>query len=318
MSNTPNNVSVIIPCYNGERFIGEAIESVLAQSFKNFEVIVVNDGSTDGSGSIVLEYLSDPRVRYIEHAENRGISAARNTGIKEATGTHIAFLDQDDLWRSDKLEKQMAVFTSAREGDVALVFSDRCIVFSDNPHRKRHFKETPSGLNTFSREKTIEAFYLRNFIPMVSILVRRECFDELGLLDENIRSGGDDYEFCTRLLRRYRVFHIPEPLVTRREHSANYTDDEKLMPDAIRINRGLVADYPNLARLQSRRESELLFKLGRALHAKGKRVEAKQAYRDAIRTRPSNVKSRVALALCHLGRLGDRMFDGWYRIRRMR
>ena len=161
----------------------------------------------------------------------------------------------------------------------------RVILFKEISHEPltRDFEEivgqvsATRGALRAELEKALEALYLRNFIPMVSVLVRRECFDELGLLDENIRSGGDDYEFCTRLLRRYRVFNIPEPLVTRREHSANYTDDEKLMPDAIRINRGLVAEYPNLARLQSRRESELLFKLGRARQANGKREEAKQA-----------------------------------------
>src|SRR5262245_13613113 len=96
-------VSVIIPCYNREKLVGETIESVLNQTYQNFEVIVVNDGSTDGTEEAIKRYTSDVRIHYLKHEVNKGIPTARNTGIKHAQGEYVAFLDSDDLFLPDKL-----------------------------------------------------------------------------------------------------------------------------------------------------------------------------------------------------------------------
>ncbi|MEE9270455.1 MAG: glycosyltransferase family A protein [Candidatus Krumholzibacteria bacterium] len=307
--------SVIIPCYNGERFIAEAIDSVLDQSFSDLEIIVVDDGSTDGSKAVVERYVGSERVTRIDHDENRGIAAARNTGVRAAQAEFIAFLDQDDLWYPQKLQKQLRVFEEDRTAEIGLVFSAHKISFMGKPPRTPRGTHVPTVVNKASREAIFKALFLHNFIPMSSVVIRRQCFDTLGLLDESIRSGADDYEFCTRLVLKYRICHVDEPLMLRRVHDSNFTDDEKLSPAGIEINRRLLDKHPELAPLRVRRESELLFKLGRALHGKGERKRAKQAYRDAMKVRPGYMKALLALALCNLGRVGDSVLRGWKRFR---
>src|SRR2546425_4156042 len=100
---TPPSVSVVIPVYNGEQYLAEAIQSVLDQTYRNFEVIVVDDGSTDGSASVVKKY--GETIRYVHHS-NGGVCKTRNTGIAVTQGTYLGFLDQDDLWLPDKLAVQ--------------------------------------------------------------------------------------------------------------------------------------------------------------------------------------------------------------------
>lgn len=307
-------VSVVVPCYNGERFIDQAIESILNQSYQAFQVIVVDDGSTDSSKKVVKKFLSDPRVRLVEHPENRGIAAARNTGIRETASPYIAFLDQDDLWRPDKLEKQVAVLESDIAGEIGLVFSDQKIVVEDKRFRNYRSGKIPKCINEASREKVIRNLYLNCFITM-TVLVRRRCFDEVGLLDEQILSGADDYDFYSRLVSRYKIFHIAEPLAIRREHGANYTDFERTYPDTQRIVRRLLKENPELSSIRSRCESALLYILGRVLGSKGERERAKRAYRDSLRTRPWFLKPLIALMLCNMGRFGDRVFRYWQQIR---
>jgi glycosyltransferase involved in cell wall biosynthesis len=308
-------VSVIIPCYNGERFIAEAIDSVLDQSFSDLEIIVVDDGSTDDSRTIVKRYAASGRVTRIDHDENRGIAAARNTGIRAARAEFIAFLDQDDLWYPQKLQKQLRIFELDGAAEIGLVFSAHEISLMGKPPRIPRGMRVPTDINHASRETIFKALFLHNFIPMASVVIRRRCFETLGLLDERIRSGADDYEFCTRLVLKYRVCYVDEPLMLRRVHDSNFTDDEKLTPDGIKINRRLLEEHPELAPLRVRRESELLFKLGRTLQGKGDRERAKRAYRDAIKVRPGYVKALLALALCSLGRAGDGILRGWTRFR---
>ena len=113
----PNpTVSVVIPAYNYAHFVGEAIESVLAQTYEDFEVLVIDDGSTDNTREVVQAYVDkDNRVRYV-YKDNAGLSAARNTGIEIATGAYIAFLDADDLWTCEKLERTMERFAKLGPG----------------------------------------------------------------------------------------------------------------------------------------------------------------------------------------------------------
>ena len=105
-------VSIIIPTYNREQLLGRAIKSVLAQTYQDFELIIVDDGSTDNTERLVKSFNSE-KTRYIRHRKNKGPAAARNTGIRSAKGDYIAFQDSDDEWMPEKLEKQMRAFTTA-------------------------------------------------------------------------------------------------------------------------------------------------------------------------------------------------------------
>jgi len=99
-------ISIIMPNFNGERFIAQAVKSVLGQTFTNWELIIIDDFSTDSSAEIITKFLCDPRIRLIKNPYNQGVAAARNIGIKHAEGQYISFLDSDDIWEAEKLQKQ--------------------------------------------------------------------------------------------------------------------------------------------------------------------------------------------------------------------
>ncbi|NHV60337.1 MAG: glycosyltransferase family 2 protein [Candidatus Verstraetearchaeota archaeon] len=118
-------VSVILPCYNGSLWISDAVKSVLHKTYDDFELVIVGDGSTDNSKSIISQHLSDERVHYI-YQKNRGFSGAVNRGIKESKGDLIGFIGQDDIWMPNKLEVQVKYFDAHK--DVDLVHSNYCSI----------------------------------------------------------------------------------------------------------------------------------------------------------------------------------------------
>lgn len=136
-------VSVVMPCYNAEKYIRESIESVIKQTFLNWELIIVNDGSKDNTISIIQEYASiDTRVKYIDSSVPSGSPAEpRNIGIREARGRYIAFLDSDDIWTADKLESQLNLFSS---GDYIIVYCDYESISETGERMNRKVKEPES------------------------------------------------------------------------------------------------------------------------------------------------------------------------------
>jgi glycosyltransferase involved in cell wall biosynthesis len=202
-------VSVVIPAYNGERFISHAIDSVLAQTYRDFEITVVNDGSRDRTSSVVQRYLNLNNVRYLEQ-RNRGVAAARNTGIRASSGRFIAFLDHDDTWYPDKLEKQMAFASNHPEaalihGNITLIDGDGNRINPVVPYA------TDASGNCF-----VELF-LGNRIAVPTVLVSRKCLDTVGYLDESIQYA-DDYHLWMRIARKYVVGHVDQPLANYRKH----------------------------------------------------------------------------------------------------
>ena len=307
-------VSVVIPCYNGEAFIGEAIVSVLSQSYGDFEVIVVDDGSSDGSTEKVRSF-EDSRVRLIEHEENKGIAAARNTGIKEAHGEFVAFLDQDDLWYPKKLEKQLAVFDQDTTGEIGLVFTRREILEKGKRIHWRSDMRFPKPIEKASRREVLAAFMKKNFVPMMSVLVRRRCVEDVGLLTESIRSGADDFEFCARVAMKYRFAHVNEVLVTRREHGENYSDPSRFLADDLAVLEQIAEVEPSLKRLIRKRHSDLIYKCARWWHLRGDRSKARKAYIDSIKLTPTKFSATAGLALLIFGPVGDGLYRLWRVVR---
>ena len=201
-------ISVIIPTYNCGTFIKEALDSIFTQTFTDYEVIVVDDGSTDNTREVVGHFLG--KVRYI-HQENKGVSAARNTGIKNAQGQFTAFLDADDVWLPKKLELQMkAISESALIGLVA------CGLFCVNREGRRIkeviLKDYPS------KNELINSLYFDPdafFGAGSSILVRKDCFQRLGLFDENLKAD-EDWDMCLRIAKSYDVRFVQLPLLEYR------------------------------------------------------------------------------------------------------
>jgi glycosyltransferase involved in cell wall biosynthesis len=198
-------VSVIIPTYNGAHLLARAIQSVLGQTFRDFELIVVDDGSTDNTKELVSN-IGDERVRYIRHEKNRGPSAARNTGIKAANGPYIAFQDSDDEWMPDKLEKQMRAFANA-PSEVGVVYSGFWRIKDDQKTYIPSSRIEPKDGNVHS------LLLKSNFIGTPVVLMKRECFEKAGMFDEELPML-EDWELWIRISKYYQFKYINEPLVT--------------------------------------------------------------------------------------------------------
>ena len=195
-------ISVIIPVYNCEKYVAEAIESILAQTYPALEVIVVDDGSTDGTGEIVKSF---PQVKYL-FQDNAGTAAARNRGIRAAKGEYIAFLDADDLWLPEKLAQQISAYNV--DPDLELVTGLVKQFFSPEMDANRKSK-----INL-----------LTGPIPgyaTIAILVKRDLFDKVGLFHE-----GDIVEtiswFAKVMEYQLKIKVLPDLVVMRRIHGDNH------------------------------------------------------------------------------------------------
>lgn len=204
-------VSAVITAYNSEAFIAEAINSVLKQSRVVDEIVVVDDGSTDGTRRVVAEF-ADQGIKFIQQ-HNLGAGAARNKGIRETSGEYIAFLDADDMWLEDKTRLQVAYL--AAHPEVALV-SGLSRWWNMAKDTVRISGKVPASMKALRRE-----ILVHNVIGNPSMnMVRRSALAEAGLFNEHIR-WGQDWELWIRLIGRYEAAVIPEPVTVYRWHKQN-------------------------------------------------------------------------------------------------
>ncbi len=202
----PPVVSVIVPTYNRAHLITRSIKSVLNQTFQDFEIIIVDDASTDNTEDIVRN-LEDPRIKYVKNEINKGAGASRNKGIKCSAGEYLAFQDSDDEWYPEKLEKQMDVFNKSGL-EYGVVYTDMLRVFEDYTVQYWHSPDIryKKLLNEDKKEYQVEG------IGIQSTLIRKKCFENAGLFDEKLPRF-IDLELFIRLSSLYRFYHIKEPLV---------------------------------------------------------------------------------------------------------
>jgi glycosyltransferase involved in cell wall biosynthesis len=206
-------VSVVIPVYNGERYVRECMDNVFRQTHRPLEVIVVDDGSTDGTGEILNRYPLPIRVVRTEH---RNLPSARNRGIESASGEFIAFLDVDDLWLAEKIEKQVVVFQ--RRPEIGLACTD---VEKFPASGRRRSKERLQLGRKLNRSEAFPLLIRRNFITPSSVMIRRSVSASFGAFDESLNSC-EDWEYWLRLAARgVRMAFLDEPLVLYRAHEAN-------------------------------------------------------------------------------------------------
>jgi glycosyltransferase involved in cell wall biosynthesis len=302
-------VSVVIPCYNGERFVTDAIESVLDQTRGPVEIIVVDDGSSDGSVALVERYAAAGQVVDVRHETNRGIAAARNTGVRAARGRYIGFLDQDDLWCKEKTARLLPLFENDPNQEIGVVFSRVERRSMNTGAVDNHLVSVPKNVGRLGPDELISRLFLDDFVAIVSTLIRRECFDRVGFLDESIRSGSDDFEFLVRIAQRYRFMFVDETLAVRRLHTDSFTDAEKMIPDALAILEQTVSAKPALAGIAAKARGRYLYMLARDIHSKKEYARAKQIYVESLRVRPLYRKSLAGLLLCSLGKLGDALLS---------
>jgi glycosyltransferase involved in cell wall biosynthesis len=265
-------VSTIIRTFNRAHIIGDALESALAQTYRDLEVIVVDDGSTDNTSSVVHGFR-DKRVRLIRHGYNMGVAAAANTGVAAATGEAIALLDSDDLWKPDKTERQVEFLR--RHPAVSAVFSDVEVVDGATviPSTMGYMRSFPKLIDRRQKGQEFVLTGRQMYLCLLeeapiktnALLVRREIFAAVGAFDVSARSG-EDWEFFLRLSRAASFGYIDLPLAVQRRSPDSIYDKFRLHdklflfnvsvqekkglrgdPEAIRaVNRGLSQHTSNL------------------------------------------------------------------------
>lgn len=201
-------VSIILPTYNRAHCIKRAVDSVLCQTYPHWELLVVDDGSTDNTEEVIAAYAaSDERVRYYGQSFNRGVSAARNEGIRQARYDYIAFQDSDDVWHEDKLEKQMRIFEE--NPDAGLVY---CAVQGTKQDGSPVRIPDNSMERQFLRGNLYQLLLQGNVIGAPAVVMRKECAVQCGGFDETL-SCLEDWELFLRIAKVYEIGYADEALV---------------------------------------------------------------------------------------------------------
>lgn len=236
--------SVIIPAYNAMAYLPETVESVLNQTFADFEIIIVNDGSSDGIEQWVSQ-LTDPRIRLISQ-KNQGLAGARNTGIANACSEYLAFLDADDLWEPTKLEKQVQILEENPE--VGLVYTWVAYIDENGQSTGRVFKNQEEG-------DVWKKLTEHNIVECGSVaLVRRSCFETCGDFDRNLRSFGEDWDMWLRIASRYPFKVVKEPLVYYRQLSSSASKNWAAMEQSFEMvmEKAFAGSSPSLLEVKQR------------------------------------------------------------------
>jgi glycosyltransferase involved in cell wall biosynthesis len=204
---------------------------VLAQTYKDFEIIVVDDGSRDRTRGVLEPYIARGQIRYI-YQENRGIAGARNAGIRAATGDLIAFLDADDKWVPEKLERQVKIFEA--HPSIGLIHSNSQRFIDGGsllPPNRANLTDDEIDLHSGN---IFAPFLLRKiYISCLTVMVKRECFNKAGFFDENpILKGFDDFDMWLRILRHYEARYIHAPLALYRIRVNNFSKNTVHMRNA--------------------------------------------------------------------------------------
>jgi glycosyltransferase involved in cell wall biosynthesis len=208
-------VSVIIPLYNQKEFVGEAIESVLNQSYPNIEIIVVNDGSTDNSSEVLERFKND--IRLINQ-ENKGLAAARNTGIKNSRGEYIQLLDADDFLDKDKIKLQLE-FNQIQSSMVSY-----CEISSyDNKTGKSYPRNVGEVKDMFPH---LFNFWHTYPLPVHSLLIKKDVFERFGMFDEDLKAVEDRYYFSKLAFNKVQFNYFQFKGGFRRLHSKNMNKDK--------------------------------------------------------------------------------------------
>jgi len=206
-------VSVIIPTYNRAHFLGETIQSVLNQTYKDFEIVIVDDGSTDKTEELVKSF-SDGRLRYIKLGKNTGSSAApRNAGLKAASGKYIALLDSDDAWLPNKLKLEVEFLDT--HPSVSMVCSNYTYFGSRGRPKKTGFEGVPLASGYGLKE-----LFFHNPISASAVLIKKSCFEKVGDFDESLVQCGD-VDMWLRIAAHFEIDYINTPLAKCRLHKGN-------------------------------------------------------------------------------------------------
>jgi glycosyltransferase involved in cell wall biosynthesis len=262
-------VSVIMPAYNSGKYIIDAIESVLHQSYSDYELIIIDDGSKDNTREIIMSYDNRNEMRYY-YQENSGISAARNKGIELSTGKYIAFLDADDLWMPDKLSESVKYLEN--NSAIKMVYSDMFIINSSGEVTGQWFR---------MKKEYAEGDIYENLIKECFIVPTSFVIEKAVLLEDlfNVKATGvEDYDLWMRLARKYRYGLIRDPLVKWRNHDGNYSKNYAI------VSEGLIGIFERELKEWNRKDKYydiIVKRLSSTLYTLGQYYIGKQKYKQA-------------------------------------
>lgn len=283
------DVGVLIPTYNCARYVGQAIESVLNQTLPVREILVIDDGSTDNTAEIVRPYLKYAPVSYISK-QNGGQAHTRKYGVERISSRYVAFLDADDLWEPQKIEKQMQVLDKPH---THLCFTEVAGIDDDgNPVVFEHVKA-----QTLRRGKVLDYLFVNNFVPHSSLVVERAYLMKIGSFDETIRMG-DDWDIVLRLSTCCSFDYVPERLIRYRIRGNQLSKNFDLrIADQDRIINKFLREYPQYASRQLIRKGNAFRARNRGYHyASIHAARALGYYRQAIVNEPANMLNYKGIA----------------------
>ena len=293
-------VSAVVTCYDQEEYIGDAIKSVVQQSRYDAisEIIVVDDGSTDDSETIIRNWTSlCDKIQYV-YQENQGVSAARNEGIRRSSGDYIAFLDGDDLWCEHRLAPQLEL--AEKHAEVGLFYGDVYSFEEDPTDRTRGY------CTRFEHddEDVLPNLYLHSApILTPTTLVQTDCFSEVGRFDPSLRQG-EDRDMWLRVAAEYPIQHAGEPVaLVRHGNESLSTDIDEKAEYMLRGADKIGELYPELASLRKGRKAKIHSGLSRNRLISGNRRGAIKSALTAILHDPLALKHHATLgyALLPLG-----------------
>lgn len=229
-------VSIMIPTYNCATFLGRAIDTALAQSYTDYEILIVDDGSTDNTRDVVVPYGT--KVRYF-YQPNGGLSSARNLALSHATGEFVAYLDADDMWCPRKLEAQVA-FLDARK-ECGLVHSEISVIDEDD--KVLHLCFNQETRRPVPQGHCLADLLRRCHVQILTVLERRECFGRAGIFDEGLRIAQDYHHWIRVALQGFAIGYLPEPLAKYRwRRGSLMSNQRRLLHDFVRIYETVLAE----------------------------------------------------------------------------
>jgi glycosyltransferase involved in cell wall biosynthesis len=267
------NVSVVIPTYNSAHLLDDALQSVLEQTYKDFEIIVVDDGSTDNTAEVISKY--DDKLRYFR-VDNGGPAKARNYGISKSTGKYIAFLDADDKWLPTKLEKQMNMFEQNPE--FGMVFTENSLFDARGIYKNSLGKDRLLKGNNLAQN-----IFLYSNIGTPTVMVRKDVFDAIGLFEESMVQAEDD-NMWIRIAANYQVGFIDGSLVQVRDHSHRLTRTDKNLIEYVRNNITMLSSNygdkvkKSIEKAVPRKLAKVEFDIGYSYFEKQEYKKARQAF----------------------------------------
>lgn len=287
MANKKPLVSIVMPTYNCATYLPESIESILAQTYNAYEIVVIDDGSVDNT-KLVLEPYKE-KIRYIDLGRNEGLPIARNLGIQSAKGEYVAFLDADDIWMPEKLKRSIDQFM--KNPDAGMVYSKHINIDSKSQFLEGKIRRTlPSG-NIFT-----QLFFEQNFIICSSVVVRKEVFNKTALFDSELVNC-QDWDMWLRIAFYYKAIGIDVPLVKYR-HSAkslsknrdNVLKYQKVIIDKIYT---MFKDSENgiNEKMYKKRLAAHYAKIGRHYMRMGDKVAARESFRLSLKMDPINIRT---------------------------